>query len=117
MALLILLTPWTALLIPGYVVLYYLIPYFATYRPLAKYPGPFTPKFSNIWISLSAHRGQKFAAVDCGHQKYGKMVRIGFNHISIADERALETVYAHGNGFLKEKVLPPVSVEAPACGY
>ena len=102
MALLTFLTPWIGILIPVYLVLYYITPYFTTYRLLAKYPGPFTAKFSNIWLGVSARRGQKFAAVDWAHQNYGKIVRVGFNHISIADERALESVYAHGNGFLKE---------------
>lgn len=102
MALIGLLSPWVGLLVPLYVVLYYIIPYYTTYKPLAKYPGPFSAKFSNIWLGLSARRGRKFAAVDWAHRKYGRIVRVGFNHVSIADERALETVYAHGNGFLKE---------------
>ena len=102
MALLNLLTPWILLLIPLYIVLYYLVPYFTTYRALARIPGPFSAKFSNIWLGLSARNGQKYAAVDWAHQKYGKVVRVGYNHISIADERALQTVYAHGHGFLKE---------------
>lgn len=42
--------------------------------------------------------------MDWAHRKYGKIVRVGFNHVSIADERALQTVYGHGNGFLKEWV-------------
>ena len=108
MTLLNLLTPWIGLLIPTYFALYYLIPYLTKYRSLSKYPGPVIAKFSNIWLGLSARRGQKFAAVDWAHRKYGKLVRVGFNHISIADERGLETVYAHGNGFLKESVLLPL---------
>ncbi|KAF8756989.1 Cytochrome P450 monooxygenase [Rhizoctonia solani] len=36
-----------------------------------------------------------------GGQKPGKVVRIAPNHISIADPKALEVVYAHGNGTLK----------------
>lgn len=102
MALLILFTPWFSVLPIFYLVVYYIVPFFTTYRSLARYPGPFTAKFSNIWIGLSARRGQKFAAIDWAHRKYGRIVRVGYNHVSIADERALETVYAHGNGFLKE---------------
>ncbi|KAF2635655.1 cytochrome P450 [Massarina eburnea CBS 473.64] len=102
MTLLNILTPWIGILIPIYLTLYYLIPYLTTYRPLARYPGPFSAKFSNIWLGLSARRGQKFAAVDWAHRKYGTIVRVGYNHVSIADERALDTVYAHGNGFLKD---------------
>lgn len=114
MALLSLLTPWIGLLIPIYIGLYYLIPYFTTYRHLAKYPGPFTAKYSNIWLGLSARQGRKFALVDWAHRTYGKIVRVGFNHISIADERGLETVYAHGNGFIKEYVPLLCFVQAPS---
>lgn len=81
---------------------YYILPYFTENRALKSIPGPFSAKFSNIWLGLSARRGRKFAAVDAAHKKYGKIVRVGYNHVSIADERALQTVYAHGNGFLKE---------------
>ena len=95
-------SPWIALTIPVWLILYYTIPYFTTYKHLLKVPGPFVAKFSNLWVGLSARRGQKFAAVDRAHRKYGKVVRIGFNHVSIADERALNVVYGHGNGFLKE---------------
>lgn len=89
-------------LVPIWFAIYYILPYFTTYKHLFKVPGPFSAKFSNIWIGLSARNGQKYAAVDWAHRKYGKVVRIGFNHVSIADERALNMVYGHGNGFLKE---------------
>lgn len=91
-----------AIAVPLWLVFYYIIPYFTTYRYLSCVPGPFIAKFSNIWVGLSARRGRKFAAVDSAHRKYGKVTRIGFNHVSIADERALNVVYGHGNGFLKE---------------
>jgi benzoate 4-monooxygenase len=81
---------------------YYVLPYFTKNQALIPIPGPFSAKFSNIWLGLSARRGRKFAAVDWAHRKYGKFVRVGYNHVSIADERALHIVYAHGNGFLKE---------------
>lgn len=91
-----------AIALPLWLAFYYIVPYFTTYRYLSCVPGPFLARFSNIWIGLSARRGQKFAAIDSAHRKYGKVVRIGFNHVSIADERALNVVYGHGNGFLKE---------------
>ncbi|KAJ5923362.1 Cytochrome P450 [Penicillium verhagenii] len=95
-------SPWIVCTIPVWFILYYTIPYFTTYKSLSRIPGPFWAKFSNIWVGLSARRGKKFAAVDTAHRMYGKVVRIGFNHVSIADERALNVVYGHGNGFLKD---------------
>ncbi|CAP98032.1 hypothetical protein E8E15_000570 [Penicillium rubens] len=99
----LLLSPWAIILaIPVWVALYYIYPYLVSYGHLSRVPGPFVAKFSNIWVGLSAKRGQKYAAVDAAHRKYGKVIRIGFNHVSIADERALNVVYGHGNGFLKD---------------
>ncbi|CAG8079440.1 unnamed protein product [Penicillium olsonii] len=98
----ILLSPWLAMAIPVWLTIYYTFPYLVTYRHLIHIPGPWAAKFSNIWVGLGARRGQKYAVVDSAHRKHGKVVRIGFNHVSIADERALNVVYGHGNGFLKD---------------
>lgn len=38
------------------------------------------------------------------HQKFGKLVRIQPNQISIADPDAIPIVYGHGTGFLKSYV-------------
>jgi benzoate 4-monooxygenase len=107
-----LLSPWTlAAVVLLWLSIYYIYPYFVTYRSLCLVPGPFVAKFSNIWVGLSARRGQKFAAVDSAHRRYGKVVRIGYNHVSIADETALNVVYGHGNGFLKEYARLPAHVK------
>ncbi|KAI1817339.1 cytochrome p450 benzoate 4-monooxygenase [Poronia punctata] len=89
--------------LPLWVILYWIVPYFTTYKHLQHIPGPFIAKFSNIWLALGARNGQKFAWVHDAHQKYGKVVRVGFNHVSIATAEGLRTVYAHGNGFLKDE--------------
>ncbi|KAH8660609.1 cytochrome p450 benzoate 4-monooxygenase [Xylariales sp. PMI_506] len=91
-----------SILLPSWAVFYWIVPYFTTYRHLKQFPGPFVAKFSNIWLALGARQGQKFAWVDAAHRKYGKIVRVGFNHVSIATPEGLHTVYAHGNGFLKD---------------
>jgi benzoate 4-monooxygenase len=91
-----------AIAFPLWLIYNYIVPYFTTYRHISCVPGPLIAKVSNIWVGLSARRGQKFARVDAAHRKHGKVVRIGFNHVSLADERALNVVYGHGNGFLKE---------------
>ncbi|KIV83778.1 hypothetical protein PV11_05773 [Exophiala sideris] len=88
--------------LPVWAALYWVLPYLTTYRHLKNIPGPFVAKFSNIWLALGARQGQKFAWVDYAHRKYGKVVRVGYNHVSIATPEGLATVYAHGNGFLKD---------------
>jgi benzoate 4-monooxygenase len=53
-----------AVLLPLWAVLYWVVPYFTTYRHLQHLPGPFVGKFSNLWLALAARNGQKFAWVD-----------------------------------------------------
>lgn len=81
---------------------YYILPYFTTHKSLRGIPGPLLAKFSNLWLALGARRGKKFAWVHWAHEKYGPVVRVGYNHVSIAEPEGLHAVYAHGNGFLKE---------------
>ncbi|KAI1859823.1 hypothetical protein JX265_010272 [Neoarthrinium moseri] len=91
-----------SILLPAWAITYWVVPYFTTYKHLKHLPGPFVCKFSNIWLALGARRGKKYAWVDDAHRQYGKVVRVGFNHVSIATPDGLHTVYAHGNGFLKD---------------
>ncbi|KAH7310670.1 cytochrome p450 benzoate 4-monooxygenase [Stachybotrys elegans] len=91
-----------SILAPLWAISYWVIPYFTTYGELRQYPGPWICKFSNTWLALGARKGKKYAWVDWAHRKYGKVVRVGFNHVSIATPEGLQTVYAHGNGFLKD---------------
>jgi benzoate 4-monooxygenase len=94
----ILLTPYT---LPIALILYYLIPYITSNTPLRKVPGPFFAKFTNLWLLIQARQGKRYQSVHKAHQKYGKLVRIQPNHVSVADESAINAIYGHGNGFLK----------------
>ena len=81
---------------------YYILPYFTAHNDLRGIPGPWLAKFSNTWLAFGARCGKKFAWVHWAHEMYGPIVRVGYNHISIAEPEGLHAVYAHGNGFLKE---------------
>jgi len=97
-----LLSPYT---FPIAVVLFFLVPYLTSNTELKVIPGPFAAKFSNLWLLLQARQGKRYQAVHDAHAKYGKLVRIQPNHVSIADESAIPSVYGHGNGFLKSYAL------------
>ena len=94
----ILLSPYT---IPIAVVLFFLVPYFTSNTALRDIPGPFAAKFTNFWLLLQARQGKRYLSVNQAHEKYGKIVRIAPNHVSIADDGAINSIYGHGNGFLK----------------
>jgi benzoate 4-monooxygenase len=92
-----LLSPYALLLLP---ILYYLLPYLRNWS-IRNIPGPFPAQFSNLWLLLQCRRGKRYLAVDQAHKKYGTLVRIQPNHVSIADAEAIQQIYGHGNGFLK----------------
>ncbi|EPS95052.1 hypothetical protein FOMPIDRAFT_1133122 [Fomitopsis schrenkii] len=68
---------------------------------LRSYPGPFLAKFTDAWIFWMVSRNRWSRSVEDVHIKYGPIVRIAPNHISIADPKALATVYGHSTGFTK----------------
>lgn len=92
-----LLTPYSLLLLP---ILFYLLPYIRSHA-IRDIPGPYPAAFSNLWLLYQCRRGRRFKAVDEAHKKYGKLVRIQPNHISIADPEAIPIIYSHGGGWLK----------------
>jgi benzoate 4-monooxygenase len=91
-------TPYT---IPVLLILYWLVPYLTSNIEIRNVPGPFFAKFTNLWLLTQARQGKRYLSVDQAHKKYGKWVRIQPNHVSVADENAINTIYGHGNGFLK----------------
>lgn len=95
------LSPWTLF---GAAILFFAIPYFTTYKSLRVIPAPFGAAFSNLWLLLQCRQGKRYLAVDEAHKKYGKLVRIQPDHVSVADADAINTIYGHGNGFLKRYV-------------
>ena len=105
MFLLFLLTPYSLLLLPFVL---YLLPYIRLHA-IRVIPGPFFAKFSNLWLLVQCRRGKRFASVDAAHRRYGKLVRIQPNHVSIADSEAIQVVYSHGGGWLKRFVQAPSS--------
>lgn len=95
------LSPWAIVALAGALVASYLYQYFVTYAPLRRFAAPFPAQFSNLWLLSVCRRGDRYATVDKLHKKLGKFVRIQPNHVSIADDEAINLVYGHSNGFLK----------------
>lgn len=90
-------TPYILALLP---VLYYLLPYLRN-NAIRDIPGPPLAAFSNLWLLYQCRKGKRYKSVDKAHGRYGTLVRIQPDHVSIADEEAIPTVYGHGTGFLK----------------
>ncbi|KAJ9623676.1 hypothetical protein H2203_005938 [Taxawa tesnikishii (nom. ined.)] len=95
----LLVSPWTLLALP---ILYYILPYIRNWS-IRDIPAPFPAAFTNLWLLYQARRGRRYLAVDAAHKKYGKLVRIQPDHVSVADPTAIPIIYGHGNGFLKSE--------------
>ena len=93
----IFLSPYTLLLLP---VAYYLLPYIRN-NAIRDIPGPRLAAFSNLWLLYQCRRGRRFMAVDGVHEKWGPLVRIQPEHVSIADPEAIPIIYSHTGGWLK----------------
>jgi len=97
----LILTPYAPVIL---LILYYAIPYFTANKGLRHIPGPPVASVSNLWLLLQARQGKRYQSVDAAHKKYGKLVRIQPDHVSVADDSAINAIYGHGNGFLKRFV-------------
>jgi benzoate 4-monooxygenase len=97
----LLLSPWTPLAVLLCVLLFYILPYFYTYRHLRGIPGPLLARFSDLWLLYICRQSKRSYTVYDLHERLGPVVRIQPNHVSIVDERAINLVYGHGNGLEK----------------
>ncbi|KAJ2903621.1 hypothetical protein MKZ38_009564 [Zalerion maritima] len=78
--------------------------------PLRKYPGPFLASFTRLWKVLSTYSGRTHLKHIELHLKYGPIVRIAPNEISISSPEAARLVLSAGKHFYKTKfygVFPP----------
>ncbi|KAH8911608.1 cytochrome P450 [Coniochaeta sp. PMI_546] len=78
--------------------------------PLRKYPGPFLASFSRLWKVISTASGRTHLEHIELHRKYGPVVRIAPNEVSIASPEAARMLLSAGKGFHKTDfygVFPP----------
>lgn len=72
------------------------------YRPhLRNVPGPFWASMTYIPKLLSVLRSDMHLQMVDLHRRYGPIVRIGPNHVSVGDPAAIDLIYSTGSGFRK----------------
>ncbi|KAK1749506.1 cytochrome P450 [Echria macrotheca] len=86
----------------------------ATYKryasPLRKYPGPFFASFTRLWKVWSTASGRTHLDHIALHRKYGAIVRIAPNEVSVSSPEAARTLLSAGKRFFKTSfygVFPP----------
>jgi hypothetical protein len=88
------------LTIIGLVILVHLV-YRRHLSPYRDIPGPFLATISPLWKLRSALNGTLHKDITDAHGKYGKIVRIAPDEVSISDPESIKTIYGHGSGFTK----------------
>ncbi|OQE14117.1 hypothetical protein PENSTE_c038G09347 [Penicillium steckii] len=106
----ILTTLWEQKCILGFLVVAYWgcwILYALTLHPYAKYPGPFLASFSRLWIVIEILRGHAHKTQADLHEKYGSIIRIAPNEVSISDPASIKEIYSVTSGFTKTDFYIP----------
>ncbi|KAI0533240.1 cytochrome P450 [Xylaria digitata] len=87
--------PFTILAATAYVI------YQTAFSPLARIPGPFPGKLTNLYLVYLELSGRGHRMLMELHKKHGPVVRTGPNTLSIADPEAFHDIYRAGNKFVK----------------
>ncbi|KAG8795407.1 hypothetical protein FRC12_014891 [Ceratobasidium sp. 428] len=104
----------TIIALVALVFVYFMVPYLLDpYNYRRRFSGPWLAALTNSWLSWVNHAEKRSHVIHALHEKYGKFVRIGPDHISIADPAALEAVYGHGNGLPKSDSYKGFEVGGP----
>lgn len=59
------------------------------WHPLANYPGPLPAKLSKWWIVWKERHGKQYLYIQELHNRYGDIIRIGPNEVSIRNADAV----------------------------
>lgn len=73
----------------------------ALFSPLRKVPGPVAARFTNLFYLNRVRHGNFHYENKNLHLKYGPVLRLGENLVSIDDPSALKTIYGIGSKFPK----------------
>ncbi|KAL6897582.1 cytochrome P450 [Trichoderma evansii] len=92
---------------------FYVLVYRAFFHPLAKYPGPFLAKFTNLYSAYHAWKGDIHLDMYRCHQKYGEYLRYAPNRLIINNVNALYDIYGHGSKVKKYKNYRVLAQQAP----
>ncbi|KAG9244843.1 cytochrome P450 [Calycina marina] len=82
-------------------------------HPLAKYPGPFLAKFTNLYAAHHAWKGDLHLDMWRMHLKYGDKVRYAPNRLLFNTSAALKDIYSNNKNVKKSEVYNAMVHRAP----
>ncbi|KAI0098886.1 cytochrome P450 [Nemania sp. FL0031] len=71
------------------------------FHPLHKFSGPLGCKISSAWFATYIRKQDAFRQLHKLHQKYGNILQIGSNDLSIAHPQAVQAIYGSDSKCLK----------------
>ena len=91
---------------PLLLLLFILVDYVRTYlkQGLRSIPGPFWARLSGLYRVGMVRRGDAPRQYRDLHQRYGKIVRVGPNHVSVSDPAMIPIIYGISSKFMKVSV-------------
>ncbi|KAK5061332.1 hypothetical protein LTR84_007874 [Exophiala bonariae] len=92
--------------VPSLVICQLLLNYFTP--GLGKIPGPFLARFTDVWRFVDACRGHREQTILRLHKKYGPVVRLGPNCVSVADPEALDLILGLKSNLDKSDHVKPM---------
>ncbi|OAQ60423.1 cytochrome P450 oxidoreductase [Pochonia chlamydosporia 170] len=81
--------------------------YSCWFHPYADIPGPLGARISRLWLAKQVLQGNIDNVQRALHDKYGPIVRIAPNEVSVSDPAALKLIYAVNAGFTKTDFYAP----------
>ncbi|KAG9901824.1 cytochrome P450, partial [Aureobasidium melanogenum] len=80
-----------------------LLCYRAFFHPLAQYPGPRLASITGLWRLWHYISGDWSEIILELHKRYGKIVRLAPNELSVVDESAMKALFGHNTAAIKSK--------------
>lgn len=97
---------WTALIIIPVLYVLSVIIYRIWFHPLAKYPGPFLGKFTDIYPMVAMFKMTRVYWQYEMLQKYGSPVRVSTNNLFFSDMKSWNDIYGQSSNYCpKESVF------------
>lgn len=73
---------------------------------LRNIPGPTLAAYTALWRWHDVRKGQAHQTAISLHRKYGPLVRIGPNHVSVSDPQEIKKIYGLKSGYTKVRRTP-----------
>ena len=73
---------------------------------LRSIPGPFWASFTDLWRLLAVNKGDFEVTLQALHNRYGDLVRVGPNCISVGDAREVRQIYGINRLYQKVSKIP-----------